>query len=93
MSHFSCEMERSKAKTLVYNEVNCPIFKKKKILNLAEKSTFQLSEKTMRSKNKSNILIFSAAKRTHATTLEETFIPLFFKYIQFLVKRVVETST
>ena len=63
--------EEATPKQHMYNEIYCPIFEKKKILDVTERSVFLLRE-TFQDGDKSYV----CTKKIHATMLEKKFIPL-----------------
>ena len=63
--------EEATPKQYMYNEIYCPIFEKKKILDVTERSVFLLHE-TFQDGDKSYV----CTKKTHGTMLEKKFIPL-----------------
>ena len=64
----------------MYNKIYTSIFDKKKILEVPEKSTSQVS-RTKQKQKKEEILNNMTTEKTYATILANIFIPLFLKHI------------
>ena len=70
----------------MYNEIYLPIDEKHKILEVNERSIFQLIEQYAET-DKGAPKTYKCTKKFHATMFEKKFIPLYLKHLHFLIKR------
>ena len=80
------DYENATSKQMMYNEISPPIIDKQKKLDATERSVFQLCEKYLETddnKPKS----YKGTKKSHATLIPKTFIPLYLEDLKFLIFR------
>ena len=78
--------ENANKKQLFFNEIYTPIFEKKKVLSLNERSAFQLLD-AMRLNDKGTINSYKTNAKTHATMDEKFAIHLYAEHLQLLIWR------
>ena len=74
--------ENANKKQLFFNEIYTPIFEKKKVLSLNERSAFQLLD-AMRLNDKGTINSYKANAKTHATMDKKFAIHLYANIYNF----------
>ena len=72
-------------KEWLYNEIFPPIIKKQKILDVNERSAYQLLELFDKNKDKPKSYRYTA--KSHATLFPKKLIPLYLEDLRFLIKR------
>ena len=80
------DVKNATEKQLIYNEIFPPIIEKEKILDVNERSLYQLLElfeKTSEGKPKT----FRCTAKSHATMFPKKCIPLYIEDLRFLIKR------
>ena len=80
------DVNNATEKQLIYNEIFPPIIEKEKILDVNERSLYQLLElfeKTSECKPKA----FRCTAKSHATMFPKKCIPLYIEDLRFLIKR------
>ena len=80
------DFERCTAKELLFNEIYTPVFEKKKVLLLSERSILQLLD-VMRVNDMGVLYAYKATTKTHSTMDKKIFIPLYAEDLHFLIKR------
>ena len=71
---------------IVYNEIYPPIIEKQKIIDLWERSVYQLNEQFC-STEKGNPRAYRATKEAHATLFKKKFQPMYLEQLAFVIKR------
>ena len=89
---FFDENKASKIK-LMYSEIYTPLFKKKKVLDLSQRSVFQLLEANRKNKDENRLNSYKCNRETKTTKGKKILIPLYLEHIRFLVKRAGPTVT
>ena len=78
--------KKATPRQITYNEIYPPIIEKQKIIDVSERSTYQLLEQYTETGNgcpKS----YRATKKAHATLFKKKYQPLYLKHLAFLIKR------
>ena len=70
------DADKATKKQLVYTEIYPPIIEKQKIIDLCERSVFQLLEQYVEGSN-NNPLAYRATAKAHATILQKKISPIF----------------
>ena len=71
---------------IVYNEIYLPIIEKQKIIDLWERSVYQLVEQFC-STEKGNPRTYRVTEKAHATLFEKKVQPTYFEQLAFAIKR------
>ena len=82
----SLDYEKATLRQRTYNEIYPSIIEKQKIIDISERSVYQLIEQyneTDEGKPRS----YRATKKAHATLSEKKFQPLYLKHLSFLINR------
>ena len=74
-------------KTLLFNEIDFPIFEKNKIIDPFERSTVQIMSHTVKKDGKDEIDSLPFNSKTHLTLKDKLFVTLYAEGIHFLVSR------
>ena len=70
---------------IVYNEIYPPIIEKQKIIDLWERSVYQLNEQFC-STEKGNPHAYRVTEKAHAILFEKKFQPMYFEQLAFAIK-------
>ena len=79
------DYESASPRQFMYNEIFPPIIEKNKIMEVNERSLFQLLELFSKDGNKPRS--YRCTSKSHATLLPKTCIPLYLEDLRFLIKR------
>ena len=79
------DAKNANKKQLLYNEVFPPVIEKQKILEMYERSAYQLLELFDKTKEKPKS--YRCTPKSHANLFPKTFIPLYLEDLRFLIKR------
>ena len=82
------QWEKSQWKNINVQRTLYSICEKDKILDLSERSVFQLLGTTITNKENDGILTYTFTKKTYSTMMNKVYIHLYSKQIRFLVKEL-----
>ena len=78
--------EKAMPRQRIYNEMYPSIIEKQKIIDVAERSVYQLIEQYSET-NDGEPRSYHTTKKAHATLFQKRFQPLYLKHLSFLIKR------